>query len=181
MKIDWKRAGIRQVGAAVSAHLQAHQIIATLVGGACVQIYSRNKFRSSDLDFVTEADLGRLAEVLREVGFKRQGSGRIFGREDCAFILDFVAPPISIGSEPIDQLHGVKVLKTKSGELRLLTPTDCVKDRLAAYYYWNDWQSLEQAIAVASAQHAEVDLKDIERWSTAEGHSEKYKAFAARL
>ena len=30
-----------------------------------------------------------------------------------------------------------------------MTPTDSVKDRLAAYYHWNDQQALEQAIMVA--------------------------------
>jgi len=32
--------------------------------------------------------------------------------------------------------------------LCLLTPTDCVKDRLAAYFFWNDLQSLGQAVMV---------------------------------
>ena len=37
-------------------------------------------------------------------------------------------------------------LKKRNKILKLLSPTDCVKDRLAAYYHWNDRQSLEQAI-----------------------------------
>ncbi len=31
----------------------------------------------------------------------------------------------------------------------LLTPTDCIRDRLAAYFFWNDQQSLDQAVMVA--------------------------------
>ena len=36
--------------------------------------------------------------------------------------------------------------KYSTGTLRLLTATDCIKDRLAAYYHWRDEQGLEQAI-----------------------------------
>ena len=65
--------------------------------------------------------------------------------------------------------------KTPSGTLRLLTPTDCVKDRLAAFFHWNDRQSLEQAIMVAKAQR--INLADIRRWSKGEGHEEKFRIF----
>jgi len=47
-----------------------------------------------------------------------------------------------------------------------------VKDRLAAYFHWNDRQSLEQALLVAKAQP--VDIKEIRRWSKAEDAREKF-------
>lgn len=50
------------------------------------------------------------------------------------------------------------------GELRLLTPMDCVMDRLAGYYHWKDPQSLDQAVAVARRRQ-KIDLQRIERWS----------------
>jgi hypothetical protein len=49
--------------------------------------------------------------------------------------------------------------KTLPGSLRLLSQTDCVKDRLAAFFHWNEQQSLEQATLVAKAQ--KVNLADI--------------------
>jgi hypothetical protein len=61
------------------------------------------------------------------------------------------------------------------GYITLLTPTDSVKDRLAAYYHWNDPQALEQALMLAKAQ--KINLKEVKRWSEKEGHKEKYKAF----
>jgi hypothetical protein len=45
--------------------------------------------------------------------------------------------------------------------LKVLSPTDCVKDRLCAFYFWNDLQGLEQAVLVAKSQ--QVDLKEIKR------------------
>ena len=38
------------------------------------------------------------------------------------------------------------------GSFRLLSPTDCVKDRLANFYHFEDGQCLEQAPMVAG-QH----------------------------
>ena len=60
-----------------------------------------------------------------------------------------------------------------------MTPTDSVKDRLAAYYHWNDQQALEQAIMVAKVQ--KINLREVKRWSEKEGHAEKYKDFLNRL
>ena len=180
MKMDW--ADIRQVAALVSQHLHSHQVTATLVGGACVSIYSRNEYQSSDLDLVTDSSLKKLAKVLAGIGFERQAKGgKLFARQGCDFILDFVPPPIAIGNEPVDPVRGVKVIETELGHLRLLTPTDCVKDRLAAYYHWNDPQSLEQALMVARAQAADIDLKNVERWSRRENHLEKFRTFLERL
>jgi len=40
-------------------------------------------------------------------------------------------------------------------------------DRLAAFYHRRDRQALDQAVAVAAGH--EIDLAEIQRWSTAEG------------
>jgi len=61
----------------------------------------------------------------------------------------------------------------------LLSPTDCVKDRLAAYYHWNDEQSLDQALMVYKEN--QVDLGEVERWSLNEGMEVKFKVFKESL
>jgi len=52
-------------------------------------------------------------------------------------------------------------------------------DRLAAFYFWEDRQSLRQAVWVAQAH--EVDLDDVRRWSLAEGKLIEYEKFLAEL
>ncbi len=74
-----------------------------------------------------------------------------------------------------EPIKGRNELTTKFGNFVLLTPTDCVKDRLAAFFHWNDPQSLEQAFMVAQSQ--DIDMKEVKRWSLKEGHSDKYKVF----
>lgn len=63
--------------------------------------------------------------------------------------------------------------------LRLLTPTDCVKDRLAWYYHTGDTECLEQAYLVAR-QHA-INLNEIDRWSSGEDNSEEFKGLIDSL
>lgn len=175
MKIDWKRIGIKELAALVSVKLREKGIDAVLVGGACVSIYTRNLYQSFDLDFVAQAAMKELTSVLSGMGF-RKGSSCHFVRPDCPYFIEFVAPPAAIGNEPIRE---EKKLRTRLGTIVLLTPTDCVKDRLAAYYYWNDPQALEQALMVAKAQA--INFREVKRWSEKEGQADKYNEFRKRL
>ena len=175
MKIDWKKISIKDLAALVCKKLNEKDIDAVLVGGACVSIYTKNKYVSYDLDFVSHTSLKEISRVLSDIGFSRE-STRHFVRKHCPFYIEFVAPPLSIGSEPVKYR---KTLKSRLGELILLTPTDSVKDRLAAFYHWNDSQALEQAVLVARAQ--KISLGEIRRWSENEGHIEKYGVFLKML
>jgi len=175
MKLDWKTISIKDLASLICKKLNDNEIDAVLVGGACVSIYTKNKYLSYDLDFVSHTSVKDISSVLSDIGFRREGT-RHFMHKDCPFYLEFVAPPLSIGSEPV-KLR--KKIKSRLGELVLLTPTDSVKDRLAAFYHWNDLQALEQAILVAKAQ--KVSLREIKRWSDNEGHAEKYSVFLATL
>lgn len=175
MKIDWKYVGIKDLAAITSKKLNEKGIDTILVGGACVSIYTNNKYLSYDLDFISHASIKEISPVLSGIGFKRKSS-RHFVRSDCPFFIEFVSPPASIGNEPI---KGKKELKTRHGKIVLLTPTDSVKDRLAAFYHWNDPQALEQALMVAKAQ--KINLKEIRRWSEKEDHKEKLEVFVNRV
>jgi len=175
VRIDWKKIGIKQLAALVSEKLREYGINAILVGGACVSIYTKNRYLSFDLDFVTHATLKEVALALADIGFKRESS-RHFIRSDCPFFIEFVAPPAAIGNEPIrDEVR----LKTTMGTVVMLTPTDSVKDRLAAYYHWNDPQALEQALMIAKVQ--KINMREVKRWSEKEGHANKYRDFLNRL
>ncbi|KAF0180319.1 MAG: hypothetical protein FD164_1856 [Nitrospirae bacterium] len=112
-----------------------------------------------------------IAKTLEQIGFHKKSS-RHFERNDCQFFIEFVAPPAAVGSEPITTPFE---LTSKYGKILLLSPTDAIKDRLAAYYHWNDFQALDQAVMVAKDQN--VNISEIERWSIAEGFGEKYQNF----
>jgi hypothetical protein len=175
MKIEWPKITIKELAALVSEKLRVNGVEAILVGGACVSIYTKNEYQSFDLDFVAQAAIKKITPLIAELGFQRKSS-RHFIRPDCPFFIEFVAPPAAVGDEP---LKGEERLKTRFGTIVLMTPTDSVKDRLAAYYHWNDQQALEQAIMLAKAQ--KVDFHEVKRWSQKEGHIEKHREFIKKL
>jgi hypothetical protein len=72
-------------------------------------------------------------------------------------------------------VKNIKEIKYATGILRVISPTDCVKDRLAAYYFWKDQQSFNQALLVA--QNNPVNISEIKKWSQAEEHLEEFKEF----
>ena len=53
------------------------------------------------------------------------------------------------------------------------------KDRLAAFFHWNDTMALEQALLVAKEQR--VDIADLRRWANLEGQIDKMTVFEAAL
>jgi len=165
-----------ELGGLVCQALQDAGVTATLTGGACVGIWSNGKYVSEDLDFVEDITTPRsqIRAVLKALGFRE--SGRHFVHPDTHFFVEFPTGPLMVGNQRVEQ---VSQRKTIAGMLRLLSPTDCVKDRLAAFFHWNDLQSLEQALHVARAQ--KIDLKDIQRWSTSEGNKEKFRQFKKLL
>jgi hypothetical protein len=173
-----KKISLRELAGLVNSYLKKQDVDAVLTGGACVTIYSKNKYQSLDLDFVTNAaefNTRRILEAMHGLKFARAAEG-FFVRKDCPYIVEFIPPPLAVGREPVKD---VMTIKTRLGSLRLLSPTDCVKDRLAAFYHWDDLQSLEQAAMVA--RRKKIDFKELKRWSKVEGGLKKYNGFIKRL
>jgi len=170
-----RKLSLEQLAAIVASALQKAGISAVLSGGAVVSIYTNNAYQSVDLDFITAAGKRDLSKVMKTLGFAEDGS-RHFRHPLSRFSVEFPAGPLMVGDEPVRD-HAEK--RSRFGVIRLLTPTDAVKDRLAAFFHWSDRQSLEQAVAIARDQP--VKLAEIRRWSIAEGKPDGYAIFAARL
>ncbi|KPK46218.1 MAG: hypothetical protein AMK72_10070 [Planctomycetes bacterium SM23_25] len=161
---------VGELAAYVATCLEAKGFRVVLSGGACVTLYSRNEYVSFDLDFIREGVVRvyELRPALEEIGFVKEG--RHFRHPQTRLFLDFPGGPLAVGGQPVGRIC---TMSFSTGVLRLLSPTDCVKDRLANYYYHGDRQSLEQALLVAKT--TPVDLGEIERWSAAEGMAEAFQ------
>lgn len=151
---------------------------AVLSGGAAAQIYAPNDYRSRDLDFVlsffSSDNKARLA--LEELGFQRVGRNMV--HPECPFTVEFPPGPLSVGDDTITSWD---TLRRENMILNIITPTDSVRDRLAAYLHWNDLGSLNTAVAVAKAQRYRIDVNLIEDWCRREGGEAKYAMFTKRL
>ena len=167
---------IEELAALVSTTLEAAGIDAVLSGGAVVSIYTNNEYESSDLDFISMASTKRIAESLATLGFERKG--RMYTHPRTPLFVEFPAGPLAIGDELIPATE-VGEKRTPAGTIKLLTPTQCVMDRLAAYFHWNDLQSLDQAVMVASSQP--ISLGRVDAWARKDGASEKLRKFKQAL
>jgi len=165
---------VEEVAAVVCEALDRAGIPVVLSGGAVVSIYSDNAYQSFGLDFVRQGVARRVDGVMIELGFRPQG--RHWTHPNSPFWVEFPPGPVQVGEAIVSEFAE---LQTRVGTLRLLAPTECVMDRLAGYYHWDDMQCLEQAIEVAR-RHS-IDLERIESWSRGERSLEKFRRFRERL
>ena len=156
----------------VQAHLQKRGVTVILSGGAAVSIYTDTQYVSADIDLVDVNFVKRkkIIDAMEDIGFCE--TNRYFKHPDTRHIVEFPPGPLSVGDEPVRSINEVKF---STGILKVISPTDCVKDRLAAYYYWNDQQSLTQALLVAKYQR--VGLTEIKRWSLSTGKKQEFQIF----
>lgn len=105
-----------------------------------------------------------------------QDTSRLFIHPKSKYFVEFPGKSMEIGDEIIKEFSE---RTTNGNTLVLLTPTDCVKDRLAAFIHWNDQQGLIQAVMVAKAQH--VSLEKIKGFCISEGNTSAYDLFILKL
>lgn len=115
-KINWKNLTIKELAAIIFKKFKEYKLDSVLVGGACVSIYSKNKYQSYDLDYVTYENMTLITKALNELGFKKEG--KHFAHKQCPLFIEFVTPPVAIGTEYINKFN---YIKTKLGEIKLLT------------------------------------------------------------
>jgi hypothetical protein len=150
-----------ELAAMVCAALRALDDEPVLVGGAVVAIYSDGRWVSDDLDFVSWRDDKKRRPVMEELGFRKRGAYWV--HPDTELFVQFVSPPVMIGHKHVRQPAR---LPTAAGEVTILSPLDCVLDRLAWHLDRGDAQTLAQAIDVARAHEVPIDA--IEAWLAGE-------------
>lgn len=165
-----------ELAAFVGEEFRRRNIDVVLSGGSCVSIYSREKYVSMDLDFVNAgfAKHAAIRDAMTSLAFTEEN--RYFRHPDTALLVEFPPGPLGVGEEPVKQIHEIT---TSVGVFRIISPTDCVKDRLTWFYHDNDRECLEQAVLVASCN--DVDLKEIRRWSEVEHKRDAYENIEHRL
>ena len=168
---------LRELAFIVCTTLDRAGETAVLTGGSAATIYAPDAYQSKDLDFVFtfwSALSKRSAEPLIELGFSTKGS--TYQHHLTPYTIDFPRGPLAVGEEQITHWDTLR-----EGELilHILSPTDCVRDRLAWFLFGDDYSALEQALAVAGAQP--IDLEVVQRWCAREGELSKFEIFRSRF
>ncbi len=156
--------------------LRRHGIGAVLTGGACASLHTGGDYESRDVDFVLigPTTRARLDAAMASLGFTRSGDRYVHPRS--AFYAEFPRGPLAVGS---DSAITPVVRRRGAARALALSATDSCRDRLAAFYHWNDRGSL--AVAVAIARRRRVDLRLIRRWSVAEQSLAGFQEFLGEL
>lgn len=164
----------------VSETLERHGIAAVLTGGSAATVYAPHAYTSYDADFVLVRDepLAEVVDALNSIGFTRDGKARIFVHPSTRFTIDFPRGPLAVGG---DYVQETTILARGDMTLRILSPTDCVRDRLAHFYHWDDYTALNAAVAVAAANIANISLDLLRSWSMREENLHKFAEFERRL
>ena len=164
-----------EVAAYVQSYLRKKGITVILSGGATVSIYSLNKYVSADIDLVNVNFVNRskLKAAMKDIGFHEKS--RFFTHPDTKHIVEFPPGPLAVGDDLITDITEIRLA---TGILRVISPTESVKDRLASYYFWKDQQSLDQAVLIT--KHHRINTDEIKRWSQALGYIKEFKIFLER-
>lgn len=171
-----KKMSQSELAAFVQSQLRKKDIDVVLSGGGAVSFYSSDQYVSKDLDLINARFARRndIKTAMEEIGFREQG--RYFIHADTKFFVEFPDGPLSVGEESVKEIRDIPL---STGTLRVISATDCVKDRLCAFYFWKDQQGLAQAVLVSKNQ--EVNLKEIKRWSKAERKEREFEVFREKL
>ncbi|MBP7845799.1 MAG: hypothetical protein KA116_13410 [Proteobacteria bacterium] len=177
MKIDFKECTEEELWKFVAVHLKKHGIDTILVGGAVVSIYSEGAYESGDLDFVlTDMFVKNLPSIMGEIGFFKKG-GRHYEHPECKHLfVEFPSSFLEIGED--NQISPDEII-VEGTKIKILSPTDCVRDRLAGYMYFKSRDNFDQAILVAK-KHP-VNIAKIKKWCANEKHSEVFDEFHMAL
>lgn len=167
-------SSLREVAFAVCTALHQAGITAVLTGGSAATVYAEGAYQSRDLDFVLTFAAPGGSEVLAALGYRLVGN--VYHHAVNPLTLDFPPGPLMVGGEIVSAWDTLREDETL---LHILKPTDCCRDRLAGFLFWNDRGSLAQALAVARVQRKRIELPVIRAWCEREGRLEKFAEFAA--
>jgi hypothetical protein len=164
--MDFKNCSELELWEYVCTRLKNDGINTVLVGGAVAAIYSKGAYKSGDLDIVINSviiDDKKVAQSMANLGFAK--SGRHWIHPDCKHLyIEFIRPPIAIGDDyritPVKRMVDNK-------EISILSPEDCVRDRLSSYVYFKAAECFDQAVMVAKEQ--KIDINKIQEWAKNEG------------
>lgn len=175
--IDLRTCSEKELWEYVAVHLKKNGIDTTLVEGAVVAIYSNGAYRSGDLDFVRSSILNKnLEETMKKISFKKHGRHYIHPKCKHLFVEFPSGPPLGIGEDNKIIPDEVDVDGTI---IKIFSPTDCVKDKLASYIHFKANECLDQAVLVA--QNNDIHFQKVKRWCKNENSLWAYEVFINKL
>ena len=139
-------SSLEDVCFAVCTALADAGTVAVLTGGSAATYYAPQSYQSGDADFIItfSSDPALAGKVLRELGYREIGG--TYHHDINVFTVEFPPGPLSIDG---DLVKAYDTVQRGSETLYVLSRTDCVRDRLASFYFFGDRSAVAAAVAVA--------------------------------
>ncbi|MFN3740256.1 MAG: hypothetical protein ACK4TF_06230 [Thermodesulfovibrionales bacterium] len=119
-----------------------------IVGGMAVEIYTQGSYTTGDIDLKAEKDL--LEKTLTEWNFVK--SGRIWFNEELDIYIDWLGSTLDEGKEAQKRVN--RIIIGEGLEINVLSIEDLIIDRLNAYKWWKDEDSLVWAKVLLKVKEA---------------------------
>ncbi len=158
----------------VCSAFHRENVLAVLVGGGAATYYAPRAYETKDLDFVLHLELfgSPKLSILDGLGFTPSSAAGTYQHLEIPYTLEILRGPLAVGGEMISKW---KTHWKGDLVLHVLSPTDCVKDRLAHAIHFHDPNAARQAAEVARL-HV-VDMNEIKRWCEDEGGMQSFNYF----
>lgn len=145
-----------------------------LTGGSAATVYAPESYQSRDADFIITLHAIAAGLVLTGLGYESQRG--VYSHNLSGYTLEFPRGPLQIADKVITRWE-----TRRRGDrlLHILSPNDCVRDRLLWFYGYGDRSALSAAIGVASREA--IDLNIIRDWSAEMGNAREFAIFVQSL
>ncbi len=174
--IDFNKLTLRQAVARLSEHLEDAGHEPVLTGSACAAVYVGASIRPRAINFVIgEYTSGDLDGTMKKLGFERSSMNH-YESKSSPYDVVFSPPPLAVGD---DVVRDIATAQARPGKFMLLSPTDCVRQRLSMFYRWGDTEAFAEAVEVA--RRHEIDLDLVKRWSEWEWCADKFEEFISAI
>lgn len=170
---------IRELAFIVGDAFIAAERVAVLSGGGAAEVYAPSVYQSQDLDFILSFG-GGAAKIIEDLGFLYQSG--MYRHPDTIYTLEFPPGPLAIGEDY--NIKPERLVDEATGrQLDIISPTDCVRDRLAWYLFGNraDFSALSQAVAIAKNLGDQIEYEKIRKWGADERVEERLAHFLVRV
>jgi len=169
---SFKGLGLKEVAAVVFSKLLEEGHEPVLTGQGCAVIYGGTSIRARQIEFaIDDYAVDSVCALMESLGFRAK-EAHTFSNAVCQFDVLLSPKPLTVGDDAVSDM---RVIKTTCGPLRMLTPTDCVRQRLSMFYRWGDRNALAEAIHVARRQAIDMDF--VRRWSEWEWATDRFDEF----
>ncbi len=155
--------------AVITEALKDINIRPIIVGGQAVEFYTAGGYSTMDVDLVTPASIKEIDQVIKELGFKKEGKYWTYDQLDFALEV-----PGSDLAGDYDKINEIEIEDLKA---YIIGIEDIIIDRLNRYKFWKEYDDQEWIIGMIYLNYEDIDWNYLYQKSESEKTLTELKEF----